>query len=106
LEVLAEQVAPLDSQAAIRQSVDLYPLTAFQAAFGHHEVDVGFEAQVRTGRVESLDNPNAHVGAKLIHQLTDGLGCCLHKNLVERLIYKTGLIGLLRGVLTYTTVCD
>ena len=65
-----------------------------------------FEAQVASGRVDNIDHPNAHVGARLIHQLTDVLGRCLHKNLVERLIYKTGLIGLLRGVFTYTTVCD
>ena len=69
-------------------------------------MNVELESQVASGRVDSIDHLNAHVGARLIHQLTGALGCCLHKSLVEQLIYKTGLIGLLRGVLFHTMVCD
>jgi len=52
-EALAEEVAPFGSQTATRQSVDLYPLAVFEAAFGHHEVDVRCEADLATGWTEA-----------------------------------------------------
>jgi len=39
-EMLAEEVAPFGSQTATGQFVDIYPLTVFQAALGHHDVNV------------------------------------------------------------------
>ena len=45
-EVLAEQVAPPGGQTSSRDGVDLHPFAVLQTAFGHHQVDVGFEAQV------------------------------------------------------------
>ena len=74
-EVLAEQVAPFGGQTSSRDGVDLHPLAVLQAAFGHHEVDVGFEAQVAAVGVGSVDHTNADTGIQLLYQFTDDLGC-------------------------------
>ena len=81
--MLAEQIAPLGSQTATRQFVDLYPLVVFQAALGHHEVDVRFEAHVTPARVEGVDHADTHSGVELFHQFADGLGCGFEKQRVR-----------------------
>ena len=85
-KVLTEEVAPLGSQMATRQFVDLHPLAVFEAAFGHHEVDVGFVAQITSARVEGVDHTNTHAGIELLHQFTDGLRCRLEDHLQERAV--------------------
>jgi hypothetical protein len=85
-EVLAEQVAPFGGQTVSGQPVDLYPLTLFQAAFDHHQVDVGFEAHVAAGRVESVEHANTHAGVDFFQQFSDGLGGAFEEHFQERAV--------------------
>jgi hypothetical protein len=84
--VLAEQVAPLGSQAATWQVIDLYPLAVFQVAFGHHQVDVRFEAQVAPARVKGVDHADANARVEILHQFTDSLRSCLQEHFQERAV--------------------
>jgi len=52
----------------------------FQAAFGDHDVDVGFEAEATPGGVDGVDQANAEAGVKVIQQFADGLGGGFQEN--------------------------
>lgn len=80
-EMLAQEVAPFDSQTATRQFVDLYPLTISETPFGHHEVDIRFEAQVAPTGVKGVDHADAHAWVEFFGQLVDGVGCGLEEQL-------------------------
>ena len=88
-EVLAEQVAPSGGQTSSRacpepsrrDGVDLHPFAVLQAAFGHHEVDVGFEAQVTAISVDGVDYANADTRIQLVYQFADDPSAALRTGL-------------------------
>ncbi len=66
--------------------VDFAPLTIFQAAFGHHQMDVWLEAQITPEGVGGVDQADANAGIEINHQFMDGLRRRLQEHLQKRAV--------------------
>jgi hypothetical protein len=66
--------------------IDFYPGVVFQAAFGHHQMDVGFEAQVAPKGVNGVDHAEAQVQIQVSEHLADRQRCRFQEDLQERAV--------------------
>ncbi len=71
---LAEQVTPFGGQAVAGELVDLHPQVVFEAAFGHHQVDMGFKAEVAAEGMDGVDRVDVHTRIEIFQDFTHGLG--------------------------------
>lgn len=70
---LAEQVTPFGGQAVACELIDLHPGILSQAAFGHHQMNMGFEAEVAAEGMDSVDHADTQAGVEVVNVFTHGL---------------------------------